>query len=316
MASVENELESERLTYIKSVCFENLSNNFDSFTVASITIHLTKKGNGYTGVCEGELPAKTLDEMNQVIQDTLKTYDVIILLDVHGEMYPEQDGPVITCDIRDFEGDCVTFLQAASCGSPNYAGSEWYPYARTKCTETLTSIGPIRNMADSLQYEFRKDKQNELEDRGSGTHKAMKKDGMGSERVKAFMSTPGWEIRSQKKFAEREYILDDKYPCSVIVVHSDLGDLSEFQIGTNLKPLFPRGTFTRSELLHFLYVRGARNPFIIDNSCGEVCTRSPRKARAVSRALKSTGLSGGKRTKRTRKRNKTKSKQYSIRGKS
>jgi hypothetical protein len=290
------DLAEHRIVALKTVCLENLKQNFGLSTIASVTIHVTEKGNGW---CEGDLPAETLDEMNQIIQDTLNPYDVILLLDVHGAIYPVQDGPVITCDTQEFEGDRVTFLQAASCGSPNYAGTDWYHYARTKCTETLTLLGPIRAMADSLQHDFREDKQAKLKDPSSYMVKSMKKDGMESESVKAFIRTPGWDIRSDKIFADREYILDDKYPCSVIVVHSALGNLG-FQVGDNLKSLFPRGTFTRSELLHFLYVRGARNPFIIDNSCGEVCTRSARKARAVKRD--SAGF-GGKRTKRRFRRN-------------
>jgi len=299
----------DSLTYIKDVCRANLLEKFHESLVSSVIINLTKNGNKYTGECEGDtLDEGTLAEMNKIVQDTLKTYDVIILLDVHGEIYPKQYGDVITCDIQEFEGDCVTILQAASCGSPNYADGKWYNYAREQCTEMLTFIGPIRNMADSLQHEFRKDKQKDLKNPHSGIHAAMEKDGMDSEWVKAFIDAPGWEIRSQKMFSERDYILDKIYPLSMVVVYSELSsDLTAIESNTNLKKLFPRGIFTRSELLHFLYVRGARNPLIIENSCGGVCTRSARKARAVARELKKVGLSGGKRTKRTKRtRNKTK----------
>ena len=217
---------------------------------------------------------------------------------------------MITCDIQTFEGDCVTFLQAASCGSPNYADINWHAYAFEKCIENLESIGPIRNMTESLQHEFRAHKQTKLQNPSSNIHTWMKQDGLDTEGVKVFKSSPGWEITSQKEFAERDYTLDETYPLSVVVVYSALNsDLTGIESGTNLKKLFPLGTFTRSQLLGFLHDRGAKNPLIIDNSCGGVCTRSDRKERAVVRDSKKAGV-GGKRTKHSKhKRNKTKRKQ-------
>ena len=212
-----------------------------------------------------------------------ETYDVILLVNLHG-LTSLTTSDIKTCELLPMpEGMRSTFLEATPCGVTNlsYAG-----YWKTMVKIMMTELdSPTKQFAETCQYHFRKEKKKFLD-------KVDFLDVASEEEMAAFRRNKGWDIvECTTEYVNKRYEEDP----------DPLMDLNEVIILYSAHPEFPVGSITdvrsRKSLLHYLHKEGVRNPLIIDISCSGVIG-TPTAARFAARTEKNRKRKGGRLTKR------------------
>jgi hypothetical protein len=305
------------LEYIRMNAEYDLDTFFKSY-IGKVEFIITRT-NRYHGECrfKPDVPDDVQLQITQMLQNNLwyfnkdledqeifdreqkraDTYDVIILLDVHGSGRLVSVDGNIECKINSLDGNYVTFLQASPCGITNYSPTGWHKIANTIVKQSLTFFGSTKTGVSFIQNIFRKEKVKFIKKSPQIKHDLTTED---APDALAFMREPGWDIiTSNVNYGDRSYTIDPEM-ISIVIVYTEHertlplnANLQNVIKQSNIRTEGKKGQFNRQLLLDYLFEQGAKHPLIIDNSCGDIYG-TKRDVRAIIRAKK-----GG-----TRKKNK------------
>jgi len=218
------------------------------------------------------------------------TYDVIVMLRLHSSTYAEEEHGVLHPSIIDIPEDKnVTFLDSSPCGVYSISSLGEFLIDESNIVKWLKEFGPTKSLAEHCQQHLKARKKLHL--------KLKIHDKLLSEfsdyDCNEYKRRLGWEIITTKRIIERFYVPEEIYSDKINIVYS-------------IRPLLPPGNIvsyletplSRFTLLKYLYKHGAKNPLIIDYSCGGVCGVTPRKIRSLrNEAYKETNTTNTKRLK-------------------
>ena len=250
-------------------------------------------------------------------------YDLIISFNVHGsidgrDLMYDTDGTIKIAEKRIFDvpTDCnVTFLIAAQCGVSNFIddNATWTHLLRTSIQKELHKHSS-KDLAERLQPVLLKEnKRLEKQD--------TKDDGM--QKWSTYMDT-AWKIVKTNRYYNKMYNVDplDKIPEPFVVYYCRYPDSSvtkekvQEAILEWVEPseMDAQRNVSRKTLIDILTgtLFGFKNILIIDASCSDFEYGSERDARYTNRLMRKDGLSGGKRTRRKKRRKNKTSTDFSV----
>jgi len=218
------------------------------------------------------------------------TYDVIVMVDVHGATYAAEEHGVLHPSIINIPEDKnVTFLDSSPCGVSSISSIADFNSDEYNIVQWLTEFGPTKSLAEHCQQHLKARKILKLKTKANDN--LLKVNDYGCNEYKRRL---GWEIVTSKRIIERLYETQEIYADKMNIVYSIYPSLPPGNIVSYLEtPL------SRSKLLKYLYEHGAKNPLIIDYSCGGVCGATPREIRSLrNEAYKETNTNTNTKTKR------------------
>ena len=218
------------------------------------------------------------------------TYDMIIVIDLHGETSLTMSD-IKTCELLPMpEGMTATFLEATPCGINNlsYAGF-WMSMVKMMIHDHLQDERPTKEFTENCQSVFRRGKKK--------LDKVDFTDIASEEETRAFRRNQGWDIVEYKTNYVNKQYEEDPDPLKEHAVMVLYSEHPEFPVGTIIDLVH-----SRKSLLQYLFDEGARHPLIIDVSCSSLDAGSPQANRHAARTEKRRKLGiGGKKRKLTKR---------------
>ena len=214
------------------------------------------------------------------------TYDMIIVIDLHGKTSLTM-GDIKTCELLPMtEGKQATFLEATPCGVCNLSYVGYWTNMVKMMIENLKDERPTKVFTETCQSVFRILKKTKF-DKIDFTHVA-------SEEEQAdFKRNEGWDIVECKtKYVNKQY-QEDPDPLKEHAVFILYSEHPEIPVGTILNQVH-----SRVSLLKYIFDQGVTHPLIIDVSCSSIDAGSPTANRHAARTEKKRRTGGRKLTKR------------------
>jgi len=216
------------------------------------------------------------------------TYDMIIVIDLHGETSLTMSD-IKTCELLPMpEGMTATFLEATPCGINNLSYAGFWMNMVKMMIHNLQDERPTKEFTENCQSVFRRGKKK--------LDKVDFTDIASEEETRAFRRNQGWEIVECKTNYVNKQYEEDPDPLKEHALMVLYSEHSEFPVGTIIDSVH-----SRKSLLQYLHKEGVKHPLIIDVSCSGMYAGSPQANRHAARTEKRRLGIGGKKRKLTKR---------------